>query len=59
MINGDMLKESVVQASQEYISNTERTKHKEWMTEDILQLIDIRRKKKDSAEEYSLLKKKR
>jgi hypothetical protein len=57
MINGDMLKESVVQASQEYIPKMERTKHKEWMTEDILQLIETRRKKKDSAEEYSILTK--
>jgi hypothetical protein len=53
----DMLKESVVQASQTYIPKLERKKHKEWMTEDILQLIDARRKKKESAEEYSILTK--
>ena len=47
-----MLKESIQQSSKENIPSVTRTRHKKWMTNEILQLMDERRRKKENIEEY-------
>jgi hypothetical protein len=53
----NMLKDSLQQTSKEIIPVVTKKIHKEWMTDDILQIMDRRRQKREHTDEYNKLSK--
>lgn len=52
-----MLKKSMQQTSKEFIPPVRTNSRKKWMTGDILQLMDTRRRNKENNDEYKRLNK--
>ena len=52
-----MLKESIQQTSKEIIPEIKKTAKKKWMTEEILKMMELRRKSKHNEDEYNRIHK--